>query len=82
MKKTPHVHVFGGQGWMQLIQGEHIEIGTRMVFTNLLNNRLSLMPFDASGLHMCDEVVERMPLDWRKPYVISVLDTKGMLHFN
>ena len=53
-----------------------------MVFTNLMNNRLSLMPFDLEGLNMRDEVVERMALDWRKPYVISVLDTKGMLHFN
>ena len=72
------VHVFGGQGWQILLHHENLVVGTKLVFTNLLNNTLSLMPFLPSGLEMHHEVVERTVLSWRKPFVISSID-KGLI---
>ena len=75
---TYNVHVFEQQGWQQLIEGENMVPGTRMVFTNLLDNSLALMPFDENGLATRHEVVERMVLNGLKPFVKSPVDTKGM----
>ena len=78
-ENTFNVHVFGGPGWQQLIQSENIVPGTRTVFTNLWNNRLSLMVFDGDGFGTRHEVVERMELNYLKPFVKSPVETKGML---
>lgn len=78
-EKVYNVHVFGGPGWKQLIQSQNIVPGTRMVFTNLWNNRLSLMVFDGDGFGTRHEVVQRMELNYLKPFVKSPVETKGML---
>lgn len=77
--EVPHVDVFLGHDWLQLIGAEHIVPGTRMVFTNLLNNSFSLMPFDEAGFQMRHEPVARMEVYWRKPFVLSPAETKGRL---
>ena len=76
---APHIHVFAGHDWMNLIAAENIIPGTIMVFTNLLNNSVSLMPFDEAGFQMHQEPVDRMPVNWRKPFVLSPVETKGRL---
>ena len=73
------VNVFGGEGWHTLIEHENLVAGTKLVLTNLLNNTVSLMPFLPSGLEMRHEVVERMPLNFRKPFVKSPID-KGLFN--
>ena len=72
------IHVFGGQGWDILTTVENLVVGRRVVFTNLLNNSVSIMPFGGNGLVLRHERVERMVLNWRKPFVKSLID-KGML---
>ena len=76
---TYTVHVFERQGWQQLTEVQNMVRGTRMVFTNLLNNSLSLMPFDENGLGTRHEVCERMVLNYLKLFVKSPVDTKGLL---
>ena len=78
-KDVYNVHVFGGPGWQQLIEVQKMVQGTRMVFTDLFNNTLSLMVFDENGLGTCNEVVERMELNDLKPFVKSPVETKGTL---
>ena len=73
-----HVHEFGVKGWNMLVQEFNLDAGTRIIFTNLLNNTLSLMPFDESGFEMRSEIVPRMPLNWKKPFMRSPID-EGML---
>lgn len=69
-----HVHELGGHGWNLLVAELNLVAGTRVIFTNLLNNTLSLMPFDESGMEMQSELVDRMPLNWRKPFKRSSID--------
>ena len=72
------VQMFRGQGWRTLVQLENIVAGTRVVLTNLLNNSVSLMPFLPSGLEMHHDVVERMVLNCRRPFMKSPVD-EGLL---
>ena len=72
------IDVFGGQGWNILTTVENLVVGRRVVFTNLLNNSVSIMPFGDNGLELRHERVERMVLNWRKPFVKSLIDD-GML---
>lgn len=69
-----HVHEFGGPGWIALLHDLNLNAGTRVVYTNLLNNTVSLMPFDESGLEMRSEVVPRQQLNRRKPFKRSSID--------
>ena len=78
LDENRQIHEFGGHGWNVLVQAEHLIAGTRVVFTNLLNNAISLMPFDVSGLEMRSERVPRMPLNWTKPFMRSPID-EGIL---
>ena len=73
-----HVHVFSGQGWHVLVHVQNLLAGSKMVFTNLLNNQVAMMPFDDTGMEMRHDRVERMPLNWRKPF-IRVREDKGNL---
>ena len=68
------IHVFGGQGWNILTTVENLVVGRRVVFTNLLNNSVSIMPFGGNGLELRHERV----LNWRNPFVKSSIDN-GML---
>lgn len=77
---TFNAHRFGGPGWQHLLKVENIVPVTRMVFTKLVNNSLSLMIFDGNGLGKREEVVERMVLNELKPFVKSPVEKKGMLH--
>ena len=75
---TYSVHVFERQGWQQLTELQNMVRGTRMVFTNLLNNSLSLMTFDDNGLGTHHEVCERMVPNDLKQFVKNQADTKGL----
>ncbi|GKC57093.1 hypothetical protein Tco_1084691, partial [Tanacetum coccineum] len=44
-------------------------VGNKMVFTNLLNNNVSLVSFDDSGIALRLENVPRMPLNQDIPFV-------------
>ncbi|GJR75461.1 RNA-directed DNA polymerase, eukaryota [Tanacetum coccineum] len=56
-------HVFSGHGWNILVAVENLQIGTKIVFTNLLNNTVLLVPFDDSGIALSLENVPTMPLN-------------------
>ncbi|GJY25312.1 hypothetical protein Tco_0400038 [Tanacetum coccineum] len=71
-------HVFSGSGWNILAEVENLEFGTKMIFTNLLNNTVSLVPFDDSGIALRLENVPRMPLNQQRSLVKSPCD-KGIL---
>ena len=73
------MHVFERQGWQQLTEVQNMVRGTKMVFTNLLNNSLSLMTFDDNGLGTHHEVCERIVPNDLKPFVKNPADTKGLL---
>lgn len=73
-----HIHELGGIGWNVLVENEHLIDATKVVFTNLLNNTVSLMPFADSGMELRSENVPRMPLNWRKPFMRSPID-EGLL---
>ena len=73
-----HGHVFGGQGWHALVEVEHLLNGMRLVFTNILNNSVSMMPFDASGFELRSEIAERLFLNEDNPFMRNPID-KGML---
>ena len=77
---TFNAHRFEGPGWQHLLKVENIVPVTRMVFTKLVNNSLSLMIFDGNRLGKSEEFVERMVLNELKPFVKSPLEKKGMLH--
>ncbi|GKC09198.1 hypothetical protein Tco_1000808 [Tanacetum coccineum] len=49
-------------------------LGSRLVFTNLLNNCISMIPFADSGLGLRFERVLRMPLNGLAPFVVSPID--------
>ncbi|GJZ61797.1 hypothetical protein Tco_0617934 [Tanacetum coccineum] len=49
-------------------------VGNRLVFTNLLNNSVSMMPFADSGLGLRFERVPRMPLNHRLTFIRSPID--------
>lgn len=72
------MHEFGGHGWNVLVHDENLFAGTRVVFTNLLNNTLSLMPFAENGLMMRSELVQRMELNRTRPFMRNPVD-EGML---
>ena len=78
VEEKKHVHELGGQGWSFLVHELGLIGGTRVILTNILNNTLSLMPFDESGMEMRSEIVPRMELNWRKPFKRSPIDD-GML---
>nr|GEV75859.1 integrase, catalytic region, zinc finger, CCHC-type, peptidase aspartic, catalytic [Tanacetum cinerariifolium] len=68
-----HGRVFG-QGWNILVAVENLRVGTKLIFTNLLNNIVSLVPFDDSGIALRSENVPRMPLNQQRPFVKSACD--------
>lgn len=74
------VNVFSGQGWNVLVHVENLLAGRKLVFTNLLNNQVSMMPFGETGMEMRHDRVERMPLNFRKPF-IRVRPDKGNLNY-
>lgn len=78
LEENRHVHEFGGHGWNVLVHDENLFAGTRVVFTNLLNNTLSLMPFAENGLMMRSELVQRMELNRTRPFMRNPID-EGML---
>ncbi|GJW93740.1 RNA-directed DNA polymerase, eukaryota [Tanacetum coccineum] len=63
-----------GQGWHILVYVERIKVGSRLVFTNLLNNSISMIPFADSVLGLRFERVPRMPLNGIAPFVVSPID--------
>ncbi|GJV31199.1 hypothetical protein Tco_1391599 [Tanacetum coccineum] len=67
-------HVLSGQGWHILVYVKSIQVGNRRVFTNLLNNCISMIPFTDSGLGLRFERVIRMPLNGRVSFVINPID--------
>lgn len=73
-----NVNVFGGQGWNILVHVENLVAGTRLVFTNLLNNNLMMMPFQPSGWEWRHDVVERMVLNSQKRFIMPPAET-GLL---
>ena len=75
------VNVFSGQGWNVLVYVEKLLAGMKLVFTNLLNNQVSMMPFGETGMELRHDWVERMPLNGSKPF-IRVRPEKGELKYN
>ncbi|GJR68273.1 putative reverse transcriptase domain-containing protein [Tanacetum coccineum] len=74
-------HVFSRQGWYILTQVENLEVRTKLIFTNLLNNTVSMVPFNDSGIALRVENVPRMPLNQQRPFVKSLVDKdKRMEH--
>ncbi|GJT67977.1 hypothetical protein Tco_1019457 [Tanacetum coccineum] len=69
-----HGYVLSGQGWHILVYVERIKVGSRLVFTNLVNNSISMIPFADSGLGLRFERVPRMPLNGLDPFVVSPID--------
>nr|GEU28609.1 ribonuclease H-like domain, reverse transcriptase, RNA-dependent DNA polymerase [Tanacetum cinerariifolium] len=67
-------HVLSGQGWHILVYVERIQVGSRLVFTNLLNNYFSMILFADSGLGLRFERIPRMPLNGLAPFVFSPTD--------
>ncbi|GJU71837.1 hypothetical protein Tco_1263242 [Tanacetum coccineum] len=61
-------HVFSGHEWNILVMVENLQVGNKMVFTNLLNNTVSLVSFDDSGIALRLENVPRMPLNQDLPF--------------
>nr|GEW97186.1 DNA-binding pseudobarrel domain-containing protein [Tanacetum cinerariifolium] len=61
-------------GWNILAEVENLEVGTKMIFTNLLNNTVLLVPFDDSGIALRLENVPRMPLNQQRSFVKSPCD--------
>nr|GFC64176.1 hypothetical protein [Tanacetum cinerariifolium] len=79
MRRVPvaqnrHGYVLSGQGWHILVYVERIEVGSRLVFTNFLNNFISVIPFADSGLGLRFERVPRMSLNGLAPFVVSPID--------
>ncbi|GJY83145.1 hypothetical protein Tco_0496521 [Tanacetum coccineum] len=52
----------------------HRRVVKRLVFTNLLNNSVSMMPFADSGLGLQFERIPCMPLDHLVPFIRSPID--------
>ena len=75
------LNVFTGQGWNVLVYVEKLLAGMKLVFTNLLNNQVSMMPFGETGMELRHDWVERMPLNGSKPF-IRVRPEKGELKYN
>ncbi|GJT43115.1 hypothetical protein Tco_0951830, partial [Tanacetum coccineum] len=74
-------HMFSGQGWHILAQVKNLEVGTKLIFTNLLNNIVSMLPFDDSGIALRVENVSRMLLNQQRSFVKSPADKdKRMEH--
>ncbi|GJS46192.1 hypothetical protein Tco_0596313 [Tanacetum coccineum] len=74
-------HIFAGLGWNIFAVIEHLQVGNRLVLTNLLNNTVSIMPFADSGLGLRVERVPRMPLNALVPFIRSPIDKdKRMAH--
>lgn len=69
-----HGHVFSGAGWNALVAAENLEPGNRLVFTNLLNNQVSMMPFADNGIGLRLERVERFELSDETPFWRSPID--------
>ncbi|GJZ33004.1 carotenoid 9,10(9',10')-cleavage dioxygenase 1-like protein [Tanacetum coccineum] len=67
---------FNWQGWHVLVYVERIEVGSRLVFSNLINNSISMIPFADSGLGLRFEMVPRMPLNGLAPFVVSPIDNE------
>ncbi|GJT30850.1 hypothetical protein Tco_0911125 [Tanacetum coccineum] len=67
-------HVFSGQGCHILAQVENLEVGKKLIFTNLLNNTVSMVSFNDSGIALRVENVPRMPLNQQRPFVKSPAD--------
>nr|GEX33320.1 DNA-binding pseudobarrel domain-containing protein [Tanacetum cinerariifolium] len=74
-------HVLYGQEWSILAQVQNLKVGTKLVFKNLLNNTVSLVPLDDSGIALVVENVPRMALNEKRPFVKSPTDKdKRMKH--
>nr|GEV65438.1 DNA-binding pseudobarrel domain-containing protein [Tanacetum cinerariifolium] len=56
-------HMFSGQGWNILVAVENLQIGTKIVVINLLNNTILLVLFDDSDIALHLENVPTMPLN-------------------
>ncbi|GJR79133.1 hypothetical protein Tco_0149918 [Tanacetum coccineum] len=67
-------HVFTGHGWNILAAVENLGVGTKLIFTNLLNNTVSLVLFDDSDIALRSENVPRMPLNQQCLFVKSPCD--------
>ncbi|GKA70181.1 hypothetical protein Tco_0776245 [Tanacetum coccineum] len=74
LAQNRHGHVLSRQGWHILVYVERIQVGIRLMFTNLLNNCISMIPFADSGLGLRFERVPRMPLNGHALFVISPID--------
>ncbi|GJW32675.1 hypothetical protein Tco_0052707, partial [Tanacetum coccineum] len=74
-----HRYVLSGQGWHILVYVERIEVGSRLVFTNLLNNSISMITFADSVLGLRFERVPRMPLNGIALFVVSPIDNGTLI---